>query len=58
MVTDWNGVVDTRELIPHGMPYEINKEVWHKASNPGNEDAHILEIQWGECYEEDIERRD
>ena len=58
MVTDWNGVVDTRELIPHGMPYEINKEVWHKASNPGNEDAHVLEIQWGECYEEDIERRD
>ena len=40
------------------MPYEIEKEVWHKASNPGEVNSHILEIQWGECYEEDIERRD
>ena len=41
------------------MPYEIDKEVWHKPSNPGTENAHILELQWGsECIEEDIERRD
>tara|TARA_B100000900_G_scaffold413807_1_gene438704 strand:- start:6537 stop:7307 length:771 start_codon:yes stop_codon:yes gene_type:complete len=58
MVTEWNGIPDRQELIPHSTPYEINKEVWHKASNVGNEDAHVLEIQWGECYEEDIERRD
>ena len=59
MTTEWNGVVDNKQLIPHGMPYEINKEVWHKPSNQGTENAHILEIQWGsECIEEDIERRD
>ena len=59
MTTEWHGIVDNNELIPHGMPYEINKEVWHKPSNQGTENAHILEIQWGsECIEEDIERRD
>jgi D-beta-D-heptose 7-phosphate kinase/D-beta-D-heptose 1-phosphate adenosyltransferase len=59
MTTEWHGIVDNKELIPHGMPYEINKEVWHKPSNQGTENAHILEIQWGsECIEEDIERRD
>jgi cytidyltransferase-like protein len=44
-------------LEPHNRTYEIGIEVWHKASNPGSENAHILEIQWGDCYEEDIERR-
>ena len=59
MTTEYNNAVETRELIPHSMPYEIDKEVWHKPSNPGTENAHILEIQWGsECIEEDIERRD
>jgi len=58
MQTEWNGNVSALKLIPHGIPYEIGKEVWHLASNSGTENAHILEIQWGECVEEDIERRD
>ena len=59
MDTEWNSVSDSKLLVPHGMPYEIDKEVWHKPSNPGTENAHILELQWGsECIEEDIERRD
>jgi len=59
MKTEWNGNVSSLKLIPHGMPYEIGKEVWHLASNSGTENAHILDIQWGsECIEEDIERRD
>ena len=58
MQTEWNENVSSLKLIPHGMPYEIGKEVWHLASNSGTENAHILEIQWGdECVEEDIERR-
>ena len=58
MQTEWNGNVSSLQLTPHGMPYEIGKEVWHLASNTGTENAHILEIQWGsECIEEDIERR-
>jgi cytidyltransferase-like protein len=57
MDTEWNSITDSVLLDPHSMPYEINKEVWHKPSNPGTEDAHILEIQWGVCVEEDIERR-
>jgi mannose-6-phosphate isomerase-like protein (cupin superfamily) len=58
MQTEWNGTVSNLKLKPHGMPYEISKEVWHLASNTGTENAHILEIQWGsECIEEDIERR-
>ena len=58
MTTEYNSILDTVVLKPHGMPYEINKEVWHKPSNNGEENAHILEIQWGsECIEEDIERR-
>ena len=57
MQTEWNGNVSALKLKPHGMPYEIGKEVWHLASNSGTENAHILEIQWGECVEEDIERR-
>ena len=59
MTTEYNSNKDMVQLKPHGMPYEIGKEVWHKSSNPGTENAHILEIQWGnECIEEDIERRD
>ena len=59
MTTEYNSNKDMVQLKPHGMPYEIGKEVWHKPSNSGTENAHILEIQWGnECIEEDIERRD
>tara|TARA_B000000532_G_C18874263_1_gene409851 strand:+ start:811 stop:1578 length:768 start_codon:yes stop_codon:yes gene_type:complete len=59
MQTEYNSNKDMVQLKPHGMPYEIGKEVWHKPSNSGTENAHILEIQWGnECIEEDIERRD
>ena len=59
MQTEWNGNLSTLKLKPHGLPYEIGKEVWHLPSNKGTENAHILEIQWGnECIEEDIERRD
>jgi cytidyltransferase-like protein len=59
MKTEWKSTPSTVLLEPHRMPYEIDKEVWHKASNPGDTNAHILEIQWGaECIEEDIERRD
>jgi len=59
METERNGIQDIVHLKPHEPPYEIGCEVWHKASNPGKENAHILEIQWGsECIEEDIERRD
>jgi len=58
MVTEWDKRQEITYLTPLSRPYEINKEVWHKASNPGTENAHILEIQRGVCYEEDIERRD
>ena len=59
MTTEWNGILSSVQLEPHRLPYEIEKEVWHKASNTKKENAHILEIQWGqECVEEDIERRD
>lgn len=57
MDTDFNNRLETVYLEPHQRPYEIDKEVWHKASNPNGENAHVLEIQWGECFEEDIERR-
>ena len=58
MDTEWNSVQSSLLLEPESRPYNIDKEVWHKASNPSTENAHILEIQRGECYEEDIERRD
>jgi len=58
MDTEWNGVQSSITLKPKSRTFEIGKEVWHKASNPGTENAHVLEVQWGECYEEDIERRD
>ena len=56
MKTEWNGLAN-RCATTHGLPYEIEKEVWHKASNKEEQNAHIE--QWGsECIEEDIERRD
>ena len=56
--SEWCGDKQSVLLTPNSMTYKIGKEVWHKASNPGKERAHILEIQWGsECIEEDIERR-
>jgi D-beta-D-heptose 7-phosphate kinase/D-beta-D-heptose 1-phosphate adenosyltransferase len=58
MDTEWNSIQSSILLQPESRPYNIDKEVWHKASNPSTENAHILEIQRGECYEEDIERRD
>ena len=58
MDTEYNAIKNITHLEAHNRPYEIGVEVWHKASNPGTENAHILEIQWGVCYEEDIERRD
>ena len=58
MDTEWNGIQSSILLEQKSRTFEIGKEVWHKASNPGTENTHILEIQWGECYEEDIERRD
>jgi cytidyltransferase-like protein len=59
MVSEWQSNVNRVLITPNRSPYEIGIEVWHKPSNPGKENAHILEIQWGsECVEEDIERRD
>jgi cytidyltransferase-like protein len=58
METEWNNQKGIVHLSPGQPKYNIAKEVWHKASNPNEFNAHILEIQWGDCYEEDIERRD
>ena len=59
MISEWKSNVNRVLLTPDRSPYEIGIEVWHKPSNPGTENAHILEIQWGsECIEEDIERRE
>ena len=59
MVSEWKSNVNRVLITPDRSPYEIGIEVWHKPSNPGTENAHILEIQWGsECIEEDIERRE
>ena len=58
MDTEYNSLKNVTHLQSSSRPYEIGKEVWHKASNPSDTNAHILEIQWGVCYEEDIERRD
>ena len=57
MHTEYNGMENTIHLEKHNRPYEIDKEVWHEPSNPTNKNCHILEVQWGDCYEEDIERR-
>ena len=57
--TEWEERVDEVHLVPNTRPYEIDKGVWHHASNPGDRNAHVLEIQWGEnCVEEDIVRRE
>ena len=58
MTTEYNSITHNVLLTPRSVNYNVGKEVWHKASNPGKENAHILEVQWGKCYEEDIERRD
>lgn len=59
MKTEWENRTDTVHLTSDSCMYKIGKEVWHQASNPGTEPAHILEIQWGQrCEEDDIERRD
>ena len=59
METEWEKREDVVHLKPGTPPYNIGIGVWHKASNPNGEPAHILEIQRGEeCIEEDIERRD
>jgi len=58
MQTEWNGTQQTNNLEPTSKGFEIGREVWHKASNFTNENAHILEIQRGsKCIEDDIERR-
>jgi mannose-6-phosphate isomerase-like protein (cupin superfamily) len=58
MITEWDGRQEITYLKPGNMPYEIAKEVWHLPSNPGETNAHVLEIQRGkQCVEEDIERR-
>ena len=37
----------------------IGQHQWHKLCNHGDEDLHIVEIQYGDkCEEEDIERKD
>lgn len=55
METEFDNIKDTVHLTQSSYTYKIGREVWHKASNPGTEPAHILEIQWGEeCIEEDI----
>ena len=58
MDTEWNNIQSCITLEQHSRPFEIGKEVWHRASNPGTKNTHILEVQWGEqCVEQDIERR-
>ena len=37
--------------------YEIPIGVWHRAFNPGSDNAHVIEIQRGTCDEDDIERK-
>jgi mannose-6-phosphate isomerase-like protein (cupin superfamily) len=39
-----------------GRSFRVHKEMWHMVFNESNEDLHILELQVGECSEEDIER--
>ena len=59
MKTEFGGRQNTVHLTKDTRPYDIGIEVWHQASNPNGENAHILEVQRGtECVEEDIERRE
>lgn len=56
--TEWNSIKSTTHLESTTHGYVIGEQVWHKASNPYNTPAHVLEVQYGEaCIEEDIERR-
>ena len=56
--TEWKGLHDTKHIKENDWGYTIGREVWHQASNPTNELAHILEVQYGDaCVEEDIERK-
>lgn len=58
MVTEWEGRKEHQTLRALNKGYDIAVGTWHKASNPGNDLTHILEVQYGEaCIEEDIERR-
>lgn len=58
METEWEGRKELVYLTPGSRPYQIDIEVWHQASNPDKDNAHILEVQRGtECVEDDIERR-
>jgi len=58
METEWKKKQHSVNLTPDNNAYSIGKGVWHKASNPGTEPAHVLEVQRGKkCIEEDIERR-
>ena len=58
MVTVWEGRSEQQTLKALDKGYDIKVGTWHKASNPGTDLAHILEVQYGEaCVEEDIERR-
>jgi mannose-6-phosphate isomerase-like protein (cupin superfamily) len=58
METEYDNRQDVVHLDPKSRPYDVGIRVWHKASNPGTEPTHILEVQRGEeCVEEDIERR-
>lgn len=58
MVTEWEGRKEHQTLTALRKGYDIAVGTWHKASNPGTDLAHILEVQYGEaCVEEDIERR-
>ena len=57
--TEWNSIKSTTHLESTTHGYVIGEQVWHKASNPYDTPAHVLEVQYGEaCIEEDIERRD
>jgi len=59
METEYDNRQDVVHLDSKSRPYDIGVRVWHKASNPGTENTHVLEVQRGEeCVEEDIERRD
>jgi cytidyltransferase-like protein len=53
--------VDNKFRIESFLPQDtvlIEKNVWHKATNVGKDDCHIIEIQYGDkCIEEDIERK-
>lgn len=59
LTTEYNNLIDCRNLSELNNGYVIGQGVWHQAKNITNEHCHILEVQYGErCVEEDIERRD